>query len=339
MPLPLIPIAIAIGSVIAGGLGIKKGLDAKSNFDEASRINEKVKADAARSKTEQESSYYHMTQALESLGKEKFKIIAERSIARFEKIKGKIRELPVDKFDEYYAVPNETKNFISTVQEYNVSVAEGATGAAAALGSGMLTALGSYGAVTMFATASTGTAISALSGAAASNAAFAALGGGALAAGGFGIAGGMAVLGGAVAAPALLVGGFIFSAKSEKSLEQAKENQAKLTAYKMSVYAACRKYGLIKSATNSVRGILQEMDSFFMKKLSELESVISRNNGNCFYDYSEDDQNFVKNCFIFNQHMCNALNITILDRNGNLLRDANKNIDDFKKALNELKNM
>lgn len=51
------------------------------------------------------------------------------------------------------------------------------------------------GLVSVFGTASTGTAISSLNGAAATNAALAWLGGGSLAAGGFGIAGGVVVLG------------------------------------------------------------------------------------------------------------------------------------------------
>lgn len=58
-----------------------------------------------------------------------------------------------------------------------------------------------------FGTASTGAAISGLSGASASNATFAALGGGALSAGGMGMARGLAVLTGIVGSPALILGG------------------------------------------------------------------------------------------------------------------------------------
>ena len=65
-------------------------------------------------------------------------------------------------------------------------------------------AVGVYGITATFGTASTGTAIGALSGAAAQNAATAMLGGGPLAAGGLGVVGGSAVLAGLVAAPALI---------------------------------------------------------------------------------------------------------------------------------------
>ena len=81
---------------------------------------------------------------------------------------------------------------------------------------GSLAAFGAYSAATTFATASTGTAIASLSGAAASNATLAFFGGGSLAAGGLGMAGGAAVLGGLVAGPALLVMGIIIGALGPK---------------------------------------------------------------------------------------------------------------------------
>ena len=75
------------------------------------------------------------------------------------------------------------------------------SGAGAAVGAGAATA--TYMTVASIATASTGAAISGLSGAAASSATLAALGGGSLAAGGLGIAGGTALLTGLVALPVI----------------------------------------------------------------------------------------------------------------------------------------
>lgn len=91
----------------------------------------------------------------------------------------------------------------------------GVGGAAAGAAVGGLGAYGTLTAALTFGTASTGAAISGLSGAAASSAAFAWLGGGSLAAGGAGIAGGTALLAGIVAAPALLLaaGGALLAAR------------------------------------------------------------------------------------------------------------------------------
>lgn len=76
------------------------------------------------------------------------------------------------------------------------------SGAGAAVGAGAATA--TYLTVAGIATASTGAAISGLSGAAATSATLAAIGGGSLAAGGLGIAGGTAVLTGIVALPVVV---------------------------------------------------------------------------------------------------------------------------------------
>jgi transcriptional regulator with XRE-family HTH domain len=77
-----------------------------------------------------------------------------------------------------------------------------AAGGAAGVAAGGAAAYGAFTAAALFGTASTGTAISTLSGVAATNATLALLGGGTLAAGGAGMAGGTLLLTGMVAAPA-----------------------------------------------------------------------------------------------------------------------------------------
>lgn len=85
-------------------------------------------------------------------------------------------------------------------------------------------AVGSWALVTALGSASTGAAISGLSGVAATNATLAWFGGGALAAGGAGMAGGMAVLGGIVAIPMVY-----FAAKgSHKKAKEAEEAKTKV---------------------------------------------------------------------------------------------------------------
>lgn len=107
----------------------------------------------------------------------------------------------------------------------------GVAGAGVLAGTGVA-ALGPTAAMaiaTTFGTASTGTAISALSGAAATNAALAWLGGGALAAGGGGVSAGGALL--ALAGPigwaiggAALIGGALFAAAKNKKIAVEAEN-------------------------------------------------------------------------------------------------------------------
>ena len=101
-------------------------------------------------------------------------------------------------------------------------LAGGAGGAAAGAAVGSAAAYGTFVAVASFGTASTGAAISGLSGVAAANATLAVLGGGTLAAGGAGVAGGTMVLAGIVAAPAVILfaGGLLWMAKRNRKQQQ-----------------------------------------------------------------------------------------------------------------------
>jgi hypothetical protein len=107
---------------------------------------------------------------------------------------------------------------------YGVAQTLSGAAAGAALGSaaGAATAYAAFTAAVTWGTASTGVAISGLSGVAASNAALALLGGGTLAAGGAGMAGGAALLTGLVAGPAvvLAVSGLVWAARRNRQQRQ-----------------------------------------------------------------------------------------------------------------------
>src|SRR5690606_2663934 len=136
-----------------------------------------------------------------------------------------IKNIEISQISELQGVDVESR--LLELDRLSVSLPEIVSGVGAAGASGALTALAAYGGTQMLAAASTGTAISTLSGAAATNATLAWLGGGSLAAGGFGMAGGMAVLGGVVAGPILAVGGGMLAARAETAVDDAKRNLAK----------------------------------------------------------------------------------------------------------------
>ncbi len=106
-------------------------------------------------------------------------------------------------------------------EQYFMAGAKAAGAAAAGYGSAI-------GVATSIGVASTGTAISSLSGAAATNAMLAWFGGGAVAAGGGGMAVGVWVLGGITAIPALAIGGFFAAREGEKAMTKAQEYVAKV---------------------------------------------------------------------------------------------------------------
>ena len=142
----------------------------------------------------------------------------------------------------------------------------GAAGAIAGVGVVTLAPAAALAIATTFGTASTGTAISALSGAAAANAALAWLGGGALAAGGGGMAAGNALL--ALAGPvgwsvagAAVVGGAVFLHFRNRNLaEKARERRVEVEAGIRSLIATERKIaGLAQLTREHADGCLAEI--------------------------------------------------------------------------------
>ena len=254
MPLPLILLGGA--AVIAALYGAKKGIDAYSDHEEAVDFNEDAKMlllDAeGRLKQEREKC----TAQLEELGRLKLDAW-DRQLGRFCSLFEHLRNVEVvgDPGVDRVAWSNDELVEMKSLSGYASAVMSGGL---AAVGSGALVGLASYGGATMFATASTGTAIGSLSGVAATNATLAWFGGGALSAGGLGMAGGIAVLGGIVTGPVLAVGGAVLAAKARENLAKARTNHA----------LAEELAGEVDTAVTVVEGI-RRVASQFAKVISE----------------------------------------------------------------------
>ncbi|MGB3946140.1 MAG: hypothetical protein WBK76_04880 [Candidatus Saccharimonadales bacterium] len=138
----------------------------------------------------------------------------------------------------------ETQSFCGLVRRLNIEAANveftagssAAAGMAAGVGTAAFAPTAAMAVATTFGTASTGAAISGLSGVAATNAALAWLGGGALAAGGGGMSAGSALL--ALAGPigwgiggAAIIGGSLYArSKNKKIADEALEHRVKIEA-------------------------------------------------------------------------------------------------------------
>jgi len=139
---------------------------------------------------------------------------------------------------EYEALKsiNIKREDVAEITDLGISSANLAKGAMGSAAIGTIALFGTkaavIGSVTAFASASTGTAISSLSGAAATNALLAFLGGGAVSSGGGGIAAGAIVLGGitagAFAGVGALTGGILLSAHGSKALTKAMKYSAEV---------------------------------------------------------------------------------------------------------------
>lgn len=165
------------------------------------------------------------------------------------------------------------------------SVGNVAAGAAAGVGVASLAPTAAMWVATTFGTASTGTAISALSGAAATNAALAWLGGGALAAGGGGMVAGQALLalagpiGWGIAGASILTSVLLIWKKKMHAQESKKEEIARIKNCTESLQELKGKIDQISLETDSLRKSLKDQ----IASLHELS-------GKDYISFSNDDQ-------------------------------------------------
>lgn len=167
-------------------------------------------------------------------------------------------DFSVEKIKEYKAATIEVEFFFKGGVK--------AAGAAAAGYGGAVTIATTIG------TASTGTAISSLSGAAATNAMLAWFGGGAVAAGGGGMAAGVWVLGGITAVPALAIGGFVLAREGQKALTKAQEYEAKVNKAIAEINKAKDYSQQIKRRLIELKGVFESINTRAVAGLNELES-------------------------------------------------------------------
>jgi len=142
-----------------------------------------------------------------------------------------------------------------------------------AIGAGYAAGSGACALVGLLGTASTGTAIGSLTGAAAQSATMAWFGGGALSAGGAGVAGGTAVLGGLVVAPAaILVGGIAISIKAEKVYTNAVAQSAELRRKQAKIASSCRLIRAVDTRIVEIHECLAFLENKLKATLSELSA-------------------------------------------------------------------
>ena len=125
-------------------------------------------------------------------------------------------------------------------------------------------AAGSWALVSLLGSASTGTAISGLTGVAATNATLAWFGGGSLAAGGAGMAGGTAVLGGLVALPLI----YIAAKNTHKKAEELEKETAEIIEEQEKLVAMNHKLKAIASSATQKEQLIKLIYSDYKQKTS-----------------------------------------------------------------------
>ena len=297
-----LPFILAGAALLAGGIGVKKGIDAKEDFDRAERIGRRAKRNHEDAIESLESEREKTNQSFQDLGRLKVSIFSDQ-----------IKYL-VDERKKRKKAKSKMTGFEQMVEELNLPQMEKMVlgsldiekGLASGAASGALMGLGAYGSVGMLASASTGTAIASLSGAAATNATLAWLGGGSLAAGGFGMAGGMVVLGGLVAGPAIAITGFVMASKAEEALTKARD-------YESEVDQAIEKINSMEIVLKGLQANALEM-SMTLTKLAKYFDE-------CKSDVESNEQGAFERLLKCGSALKSVLDTPIMEKNGEGVRN------------------
>ncbi|ELE1959620.1 hypothetical protein RDG74_001249 [Vibrio vulnificus] len=329
MPLPFI---LAGAAIVAGGYGVKKGIDAKDDFDTAKRVNRRAQSMFDEAKSELEEERELTQKAMENLGQAKYKIYNE-SIIPFVDVFSKIKNVSFEdnNLDDATNLPVMSAGELARMKSSVLEIKGVLSGGITALGSGGLAGLAAYGGVGVLGTASTGTAIGTLSGAAATNATLAWLGGGSLAAGGYGMAGGMMVLGGVVAGPVLAVGGMMMASKAEAAKEDAYGNLDKAELASEQMKEARVAASGIRLRFEEITKVLRSLELRFQPLLQSLNELVESNTN--YSTYSEEDCKGVMIAASTAKVLKNLLEAPIIDKEGTLTPESRKVLEETKKII------
>lgn len=269
-----VPLLLWGAAAALAATGVVKGAGAISDINKAKDIGERAERRHRRRMRELDEVRDATNEKFQYLGKSKISIFDNQIKHILEVVHKSSNKQAKSALKDFYSTFSltelkEIKSMIQTALELSTNFGSSAV-------AGALAGLGAYGSVPLIATASTGTAISTLSGAAATNATLAWLGGGSLAAGGFGISGGMIALGGIVAGPALAVSGFMLASKAEKALTQAHE-------YRAQVDKAIGQLDLLEEGLHGLQKNADEMQYALDEMVKRFEKVRVS---------SADDENF-----------------------------------------------
>ena len=271
MPLPFILGGIAAVAAVAGvGSGIKGGMKMK----DANDTMESAKRMQRRAINKFEENNKKTTKQMDSIGETELSILSsfEEFADLMENIQGRPEFKKYSKED--IKLPKYTAEELREVSAGAGVLMGGLGGAAAGTAGGFAAAGATTSAVMALGTASTGTAIASLSGAAATNATLALLGGGTIAAGGGGVALGTAVLGGATLGVGLLVGGMIFNVTGSKLSEKANEAYSQARKTEKSVDEIVGYLKELYESAKSFEDCLKEVKEQYQKRMDIMKVVV-----------------------------------------------------------------
>lgn len=340
MPIPLI---LGVGAAIAGVAGVGSGVHGAVKMKKA---NDTIKDSENRHKRNIERFDRRSESAnksMDDLGKLELSIL--NGFNDFSNTIEKIQNRP--QFKEYskdgVTLPKYDKEELKKVSVGAGVLIGGLGGAAAGTAGGFAAAGATSVAVMAFGTASTGTAISTLSGAAATNAALAFLGGGSLAAGGGGIALGTTILGATTLGVGLLVGGMIFSFTGSKLSDKADEAYSQMRKAEETINKACNYLIELENISVKYSNSLTKVHQKYLENFNYISYVVNKLNKLNWYEFNEDEKIATQNSvllvgLLYKMCQVNLVNKAKNENDMNTINrsDINASITDSEQVLKSI---
>lgn len=329
MPIPFIIGAIAAVAGAAGvGSAIHGGVKMKEANDTAKLAESCHKTNVARFEKTQEQT----NKSMDNLGKYELEIL--HSFEKFKEIFEKIKNKP--DFEKVniggVILPEYDPEELEKVSVGAGVLLGGLGGAALGTAGGFAASGATTAAVMALGTASTGTAISTLSGAAATNAALAWLGGGAIAAGGGGMALGTAILGGATLGVGLLLGGIIFNITGSNLSDKADEAWAQMRKAEKQIDQICSHLNQLKSLSEKYLISLNRVNTIYKRELTQLAITVDVYGKTDYKSFTYAEQTVLKNTVLLVKllkAMCEVKLVLKAEKEGEL-GTINKNVVENK---------
>lgn len=291
MPIPFILGGIAAVSGLAGVGGM---ISAKEKKDEAKDTINTVKSHYNEINVRLDIEQRNLNVIMNNLGKKYYNVIC--SFERYSDVIEQIQNKPIFKFKKFenedfsYDVGElkEINSFFRDIKDISGGIA---VGTFAGLASSGLT----YAGVQAIGVASTGTAISTLTGVAVKNAALAWLGGGALSVGGGGMALGSLVLNGITGGVGLLATGFIMDSQADKALEEANEYKREFEKTKDEAKKVFNFFEDVKLLCYKMLVNIDKIYDIYLKKLERLEHIVLTEKKHNYLDFTEEEKILLNN--------------------------------------------
>lgn len=312
------------------------GIQAYQDRKEAKEIKELAEARYIEASEITEMKRNELNSAISSFGELRLRTLKNTVGVFLSCLKDMEQKNKEKQYDILYSIDIK-QDKVKELEDLEMSATQilGSTAASAAVGAVALTGVPTLvtSAVTALATASTGTAISSLSGVAATNAVLAWLGGGAISAGGAGMAGGALVLSAvtwsATGGMAILVAGLVASAHYSKKLTEAKEFKRDVDIKIGEMEKSWVVMGGIKKRVDELADLTTELTERSMKELDYLLPLVP--------DFDSTDsyhaETWQKNALLV-KSIGELAKTSILDDNGDLTEASGVIAGEIRSLLN-----